>query len=79
VLEPLNQVQTAELVERLAGDLPSAIQERIVERSGGNPFFAAELVRGLAERGLGRDVQDLDVVPDHLRGGPCPAGHALAP
>jgi len=64
VLEPLNEAQTAHLVEYLAGDLPRSVQERIVERSGGNPFFATELVRGVAEQGMGGDVQDVGVVPD---------------
>ena len=54
-LEPLSDAQTGELVERLTtigGGLHEAIRERIVQRSGGNPFFAIELVRGLTERGL---------------------------
>ena len=64
VLEPLNEAQTAELVEHLGGMLPATLLQQIVERSGGNPFFATELVRGLAERGIGGKAQDPDVVPD---------------
>ena len=50
-LEPLSQTQTRELVERLAAEVSQTTRERIVERSGGNPFFAIELVRGLSEQG----------------------------
>jgi class 3 adenylate cyclase/tetratricopeptide (TPR) repeat protein len=65
VLGPLSEGQTADLVEHLGGTLPASIRQRIIERCGGNPFFATELVRGLAERGIGRDAQD--VVPDTVQ------------
>jgi class 3 adenylate cyclase len=50
-LDALSVAQTRELVQRLVPDKVSeAVRARIVERSGGNPFFAIELSRGLAER-----------------------------
>jgi class 3 adenylate cyclase len=51
-LEPLRQEQTRELVGHLAEGLHEAVRLRIAERSGGNPFFAVELARSVAERGL---------------------------
>ncbi|GAC1642203.1 MAG: hypothetical protein NVS4B2_31820 [Chloroflexota bacterium] len=65
VLEPLNDVQTATLVEQLGAQLPESVRRRIAERSGGNPFFATELVRGLMERGTSADM---DAVPDTVHG-----------
>jgi hypothetical protein len=56
-LEPLRDEQTRELVDRLAEGMDATVRMRIVERSGGNPFFAIELARSVAERGLmGRTV-----------------------
>jgi class 3 adenylate cyclase/tetratricopeptide (TPR) repeat protein len=63
-LQPLTAVQTRDLVARLMQDIPQATRERIVERSGGNPFFALELVRGLNERGLTGASATLDTLPD---------------
>jgi class 3 adenylate cyclase/DNA-binding XRE family transcriptional regulator len=64
VLQPLGAEQTAELVAQLGPDLPEALRRKIVERSGGNPFFVTELVRGLAERGIRVEDQGMDAVPD---------------
>jgi class 3 adenylate cyclase/tetratricopeptide (TPR) repeat protein len=55
-LQPLTTAQTRELVEKLMVGLHEAISDRVIERSGGNPFFALELVRGLAERGITGDA-----------------------
>jgi class 3 adenylate cyclase len=54
-LDALSAAQTRTLVDQLVDQLaPETVSEtvraRIVERSGGNPFFAIELSRGLAER-----------------------------
>ena len=69
-LEPLSDAQTRELVERLTttdGGLHETIRERIVQRSGGNPFFAIELVRGLTERGLAAgNAASSEVLPDTI-------------
>ncbi len=54
-LRPLSGTQTDELLRRLMEGLPESARARIVERSGGNPFFAIELARGHAERVLASD------------------------
>jgi class 3 adenylate cyclase len=63
-LQPLTTKQTQDLVQRLAADMPEAVRKRIIERSGGNPFFALELIRSLIERGLSREATSLDALPD---------------
>ncbi len=52
-LGELSPVDIAALVAETVGDDPEAraLRQRIVERSGGNPFFAEELVRALADQG----------------------------
>jgi class 3 adenylate cyclase len=53
-LAPLSDSETAALVCELIGDDPSVgeLGQRIAERAAGNPFFAEEIVRDLAERGV---------------------------
>ncbi len=53
-LAPLSDSETAALVSQLLGHDPSAgvLGQRIAERAAGNPFFAEEMVRDLAERGV---------------------------
>lgn len=53
-LAPLNSAQTAALTAQLLGTHPSvgALTARIADRAAGNPFFAEEMVRDLAERGV---------------------------
>ena len=63
-LQPLTTVQTQELIKKIMVDMPEATRTQIVERSGGNPFFALELLRGLQERGLTGEAATLDVLPD---------------
>jgi len=63
-LEPLSDEETSELVGLIVETLPKGIRRRIVERSGGNPFFVTELVRGLAERGIAGNANQTDAVPD---------------
>ena len=48
------RAQTAALTAELLGTDPSvrALAARIAERAAGNPFFAEEMVRDLAERGV---------------------------
>ncbi len=63
-LEPLTGAQTRELVARLVASVPAAIADNIAERSGGNPFFAGELVRAYEDRRR-QGAQDADIVlPD---------------
>lgn len=52
-LRPLNNTQTVALIGELLGTDASVrgLAEVISERAGGNPFFAEEIVRDLAERG----------------------------
>ena len=64
-LEPLSDVQTQELVGKLMTELPHTMRKRVAERSGGNPFFAIELIQVLAEQGTtGKDDAELDILPD---------------
>ena len=53
-LAPLSDSETAALVSELLGPDPSVrgLGQTIVERAAGNPFFAEEIVRDLAERGV---------------------------
>ena len=53
-LAPLSDPETTALATELLGPDPSvnALATLIVERSGGNPFFAQEIVRDLAERNV---------------------------
>jgi class 3 adenylate cyclase len=53
-LAPLSDSETAALVSQLFGPDPSVgvLGQRIAERAAGNPFFAEEMVRELAERGV---------------------------
>jgi class 3 adenylate cyclase len=53
-LAPLSDAETAALVSELLGPDPSvgALGEKLADRAAGNPFFAEEMVRELAERGV---------------------------
>jgi adenylate cyclase len=53
-LEPLSDAETEVLVRELLGQDPSvgALGQTIAERAAGNPFFAEEIVRELAEQGV---------------------------
>ncbi len=53
-LSPLSDSETSRLVTELLGRDPSVgpIGEVIAGRAGGNPFFAEEITRDLAERGV---------------------------
>jgi adenylate cyclase len=53
-LRPLSEVQAATLTAQLLGAEPqlAELAARVAERAGGNPFFAEEMVRDLAERGV---------------------------
>jgi hypothetical protein len=57
-LAPLSNSETTGLVAGLLGPDPSneALSRRIAKRAAGNPFFAEEIVRELAERGVLRGV-----------------------
>jgi class 3 adenylate cyclase len=53
-LAPLTDPETAALVSQLLGPDPSVgeLSQMIAERAAGNPFFAEEMVRDLAERAV---------------------------
>ena len=53
-LEPLSDAETAALVSELLGQDPSIsrLGQTIADRAAGNPFFAEEIVRDLAQRGV---------------------------
>jgi class 3 adenylate cyclase len=53
-LAPLSDSETTALISGLLGPDPSnvALGQKIAERAAGNPFFAEEIVRELAERGV---------------------------
>ncbi len=58
-LRPLNTEQTEALIGELLGTDASVhgLAEVIAERADGNPFFAEEMVRDLAERGAVRGTR----------------------
>ena len=58
-LAPLSDPETAALVTGLVGPDPSVagVATLIVEKAAGNPFFAEEMVRELAERGVLRGTR----------------------
>ena len=53
-LRPMSDAQSAALTTHLVGPGPllDDVTARVAERAGGNPFFAEEMVRDLAERGV---------------------------
>ncbi|MDT5223575.1 MAG: hypothetical protein QOG19_982, partial [Mycobacterium sp.] len=53
-LRPLNEAQASALATELLGTDPSIdrLAELVISRAAGNPFFAEEMVRDLAERGV---------------------------
>jgi class 3 adenylate cyclase len=53
-LAPLSDSESAALITELLGDHPSVgeVGQTVVDRAAGNPFFAEEIVRELAERGV---------------------------
>jgi class 3 adenylate cyclase/tetratricopeptide (TPR) repeat protein len=57
-LAPLSEADTARLVAGLLGQalLPAEVQTALLTRAGGNPLFAEEYVRMLADRGYLRKV-----------------------
>ncbi|GCE45913.1 AAA ATPase-like protein [Thermosporothrix hazakensis] len=63
-LRPLSARQTRELIRKQAAELDPEVMAQIVDRAGGNPFFALELIRGLKERGLTEKKAALNQLPD---------------
>lgn len=74
-LAPLNHTQTAALVGELLGTDASVtdLAARIAARAAGNPFFAEEIVRDLADRGVLHGAQGGYVGSDDLGAATVPA------
>jgi class 3 adenylate cyclase len=53
-LAPLSDSESAALISELLGRHPTVgeVCQKVVERAAGNPFFAEEIIRELAERGV---------------------------
>jgi class 3 adenylate cyclase/tetratricopeptide (TPR) repeat protein len=70
-LSPLSDSETSELVSHLVSTfvLGQELERAIVERAGGNPLYAEEFVRLLADRGLEPAGDDLaePVLPDSVQ------------
>jgi class 3 adenylate cyclase len=64
-LSPLSHQETSELVSHLlsTAGLDGDVEQAIVERAGGNPLYAEEFVRLLAERALTAD----EALPDSVQ------------
>jgi class 3 adenylate cyclase len=64
-LSPLSNEETSELVSHLSSStlLSSEVERAIVERVGGNPLYAEEFVRLLAERALAAE----ETLPDSVQ------------
>jgi class 3 adenylate cyclase/tetratricopeptide (TPR) repeat protein len=73
-LPALTDLETARLVAALVGRsvLPAVVQALLLERAGGNPLYAEEFARLLADRGLvvdGRLTETPEIpVPDTVHG-----------
>ena len=63
-LQPLNDAQTRDLVDRLTEGMSDELRATIAMRSAGNPFFAVELARALTERQARGDMTALETLPD---------------
>jgi adenylate cyclase len=61
----LDDAQIVALITELLGDDPSVggLPLQIAERAAGNPFFAEEIMRDLADRGVLRGVRGTYVCP----------------
>jgi class 3 adenylate cyclase len=57
-LEPLNDRDTARLVEQLLEGRSPELVQRVVQRAEGNPFFAGELVRAVLDMRSGEQLPD---------------------
>jgi adenylate cyclase len=67
-LRPLSSTQTTALIDELVGT-DASMQELsavITERADGNPFFAEEIVRDLAERGAVRGARGSYLLHDNV-------------
>jgi class 3 adenylate cyclase len=72
-LGPLPDTEAVQLLETLAGTMPSRLQGQIVRRAEGNPFFLEEIVKALSEAAWQPAIPDsvqaviaarIDALPD---------------
>jgi class 3 adenylate cyclase/tetratricopeptide (TPR) repeat protein len=68
-LAPLSERETAELVHAILerSVLPADVQAAVLARAGGNPLYAEEFARMVAERGSDGESRELPL-PDSLQG-----------
>jgi class 3 adenylate cyclase/tetratricopeptide (TPR) repeat protein len=68
-LAPLSEPETAELVHAILerAVLPAEVQAAVLARAGGNPLYAEEFARMVAERGELQEGTDLEL-PDSVQG-----------
>ena len=64
-LSPLPDRQTGELIGRQGYPVPTAVRDHIIARSGGNPFFALELLNAYVDAGRGGD-SSVATLPDSV-------------
>ncbi len=50
-LRPLAPEESAAIIQSLAGKMPRALEERILYKAEGNPFFTEEMTRAMVEQG----------------------------
>ncbi|GHO46522.1 adenylate/guanylate cyclase domain-containing protein [Ktedonospora formicarum] len=63
-LQPLGDAETLELLDRMPVTIPENVRQLVIERSGGNPFFALELMRGYVEHVQRGGATDIIALPD---------------
>ncbi len=63
-LQPLSEEQILELIAQAGQSIPADMRQQIVTRSGGNPFFAIELLHALSEQHPGGST--MTVLPDTI-------------
>jgi class 3 adenylate cyclase/tetratricopeptide (TPR) repeat protein len=61
-LSPLSDEDTAAMVASLEASLPAEVQAAVLRRAGGNPLYAEEFARMLAERGAAEEL------PENIQG-----------
>jgi len=68
-IEPLTQQQSDELINNLLNhiNLPKEINDLIIERAAGNPFFIEEVIRSFIDEGLIEIKDDKIVVTDKIK------------
>lgn len=63
-LQPLGEIETLELLDRMPVAIPDNVRRLVIERAGGNPFFALELIRGYVEHVQSGGAADIVALPD---------------